>query len=140
ASYADVRVQRLWTEGVSTREQQITGVSYNESYGLGIRVLVGGSWGFMGTRELTREGVAAAAREATAIAAANNRVAPQTTNLAPVDRYPDAHWQTPHEVDPFDVTVPEKADLLMRANAAALGVNGVRFVSSSVRSVKESRL
>ena len=46
----------------------------------------------------------------------------------------------PHETDPFDVPIEEKADLLFRANAAALGVEGVRFVSSSVGSNKESRL
>lgn len=140
AIYADVRVQRQWFEAVATREQQITGVNYTDSYGIGVRVLVGGSWGFAGTRELTREAVARAAREATAIAAANDRVAPQTTELAPVDVYPDGRWSTPFAIDPFDVPVEEKADYLFRANEAALSVSGVRFVSSNVFSVKENRL
>lgn len=140
ASYADVRVQRTWTEGVSTREQQITGVRYSDSYGIGVRALVGGSWGFSGTHDLTPDAVVAAAREATIIAAANNEIAPQSTDLAPVDAYPEGNWNTPHEIDPFDVPIEEKADLLFRANSAALGVAGVRFVSSSINSVKESRL
>lgn len=140
AAYADVRVQRTWSEGISTREQQITGVRYSDSYGIGVRVLVGGSWGFSGTRDLTHDAVARAAREATAIATANNKIAPQTTDLAPVDTYPEGNWVTPHDIDPFDVAVEEKADLLFQANAAALGVNGVRFVSSSINSVKENRL
>ena len=140
AVYADVRVQRQWFEAVSTRELQITGVNYTDSYGIGIRVLVGGSWGFAATRELTRDAVAQAAREATAVAAANDRIAPQVTELAPVDAYPNASWLTPHEIDPFDVPVEEKADLLFRANQAALNVDGVRFVSSNVFSAKENRL
>lgn len=140
AAYADVRVSRHLFEAVATRERQITGVNYTESYGVGVRALVGGSWGFAGTRDVTREAVATAAREATAIAAANNRIAPQSTSLAPVEPYPDAHWITPHEIDPFDVSVEEKADLLFRANEAALSVNGVRFVSSNMFSVKERRL
>jgi TldD protein len=140
AGYADVRVQRQWFEAVSTRERQITGVNYTDSYGIGVRALVGGSWGFSATRELTPEAVAQAAREATAIASANNRIAPQETELAPVDVYPDGRWVTPHAIDPFDVPVEEKADYLFRANDAALAVEGVRFVSSNVLSTKESRL
>ena len=32
AAYADVRVQHQWTESVATREEQITGVSYADSF------------------------------------------------------------------------------------------------------------
>ena len=140
AKYADARVSRHWTESISAREDRITGVSKSDSYGIGVRALVSGSWGFSATRELTREAVARAARDAVAIAKANDRVAPADTTLAPLDPVPDGRWITPHETDPFDVPIEEKADLLFRANAAALGVEGVRFVSSSVGSNKESRL
>jgi TldD protein len=140
ASYADVRISRHRFEFVATREQQITGVNDIESYGVGVRALVGGSWGFSGTREVTREAVVRAAREATQVAVANDRIAPQQTDLAPVQAYPDGRWVTPHDIDPFDVPVEEKADLLFRANAEALSVDGVQFVSSVVFSVKESRL
>jgi TldD protein len=43
ASYADVRITRGNTESIATRERQITNVSKNETYGIGIRALVGGS-------------------------------------------------------------------------------------------------
>ena len=81
-----------------------------------------------------------AAREATAIAATNDRVAPSETILAPVEAVADGRWVTPHEVDPFDVPIEEKADLLFAANSEAMKVQGVRFVSSNIGSVKESRL
>ena len=140
ASYADVRVSRHWFESVRTREEQITGVNFTESYGLGIRARVGGSWGFSGTRDLTRDAVAAAARSATVTAAANDRIAPQQTELAPVDAYPNAQWETPHEIDPFDVPIEEKAEVLFAASRAALAVDGVQFVSGSLMAVKERRL
>src|SRR6476659_175382 len=41
ANYADVRITRGNQESVSTRERQITGVSKSETYGIGIRALVG---------------------------------------------------------------------------------------------------
>jgi TldD protein len=67
-------------------------------------------------------------------------VAPAKTVLSPVTKVPDGRWITPHEIDPFTVPVEQKADLLFRTNEEALKVKGVRFVSSSVSSVKESRL
>ena len=62
ASYADARIMRGNIESITTRERQITGVSKTETYGIGIRALVGGSWGFAATRDLTKDAVAAAAK------------------------------------------------------------------------------
>ena len=140
ADFADARISEHWFESVGTRERRITQVASTNSYGVGVRALVGGSWGFSATREATADAVAATAREATAIAKANDRVAPSSVELAPVETFPDARWETPHEIDPFDVAVEDKAALLFAANEAALTVNGARFVSSSILSVKERRL
>jgi TldD protein len=140
ASYADVRITRLKDEVVSTRERQLTNVSLNESYGIGIRVLAGGSWGFAATRDLGNEAVVRVAREAVAIARANDKINPVKTPLAPVRRVADGRWITPHEVDPFSVSMEQKADLLFKTNESALRVKGVPFVNSSINSVKESKL
>jgi len=140
ARYADVRIVRLLSESLATRERQITNVSKSDSYGIGVRAFVGGSWGFAATNDLTRDAVIKAAREATSIATANDRVAPSAMTLAPVDKVPDGRWITPHLVDPFTVSLESKADLLFRTNDEALKVKGVRFVTSSVTSLKESRL
>jgi TldD protein len=101
---------------------------------------VGGSWGFAATQIFTRDAVANIAREAVAIARANNDVAPSTTVLAPVDIFPDADWVTPHSIDPFTIPIEDKAALLLRINDEALRVNNIRFSSSSILSVKEERL
>src|SRR5687768_5457047 len=45
ASYADVRIGRYRRQLVDTREQQVSNVSDEESYGLGIRALLNGCWG-----------------------------------------------------------------------------------------------
>jgi TldD protein len=140
AFYADARIVRVLSEQISTRERQITNVSKSESYGIGVRAFVGGSWGFAATREVTRDAVVRTAREAVAIAAANDRVAPGRTTLAPVQKVPDGRWMTPHLVDPFSVSLESKAELLFRINEEALKVKGVRFVTSSVSSLRESRL
>ena len=56
ASYADVRITRGNIEAIGTRERQITNVVKNETYGIGIRAIVGGSWGFAATRDLSCSG------------------------------------------------------------------------------------
>ena len=140
ASYADARITHGLFEAVGTREQQITNVMKTETYGIGVRALVGGSWGFAATRDLSKDAVARTAREAATIAASNDKVAPVRMRLAPVTRVSDGRWITPHEIDPFEIPIEQKANLLLKTNAEALRVKGVRFVSSSMTSVKEGRL
>jgi len=140
ARYADVRVILTRFESLATRERQITNVGKGESFGVGVRAFVGGSWGYAATRDVSREAVVRAAREAVATARANDTVAPSDVTLAPVDKVPDGRWITPHLVDPFAVSLQSKAELLFRINEEALKVKGVRFVNSSATSLKESRL
>jgi TldD protein len=140
AGYADVRITRGNMESVATRERQITNVSKSETYGIGIRALVGGSWGFAATRDLNREAVAGTAKQAAAVAAANDKINPVKTPLAPVERVAEGRWITPHQIDPFTIPIDQKAELLFKTNEEALRVKGVRFVTSSINSIRESRL
>ena len=57
ASYADVRIGRYRRQVIQTRERQVAGVTDDESYGLGIRTLVDGCWGFAATSTMTRPGL-----------------------------------------------------------------------------------
>jgi TldD protein len=104
-----------------------------------VRVLVQGTWGFGASRDLTKAGVAAAARDAVAIARANRLPDADRVRLAPAPVVSDGRWRTAYTIDPFDVPIEEKADLLLRANAAALRAPNVRFVSSSMLFVKEEK-
>lgn len=139
AEFADARISRSRTSVVSTREQQIVNVGETDTMGLGVRVLVQGTWGFGATNDLTKQGAAVAAREAVAIARANRVGEADRVRLAPAPAIRDGRWQTPHTVDPFTVPVEEKADLLLRTNAAALQAPNVRFVTSSMLFVKEEK-
>ena len=53
-----------------------------------------------------------------------------------MEAVPDGKWSSPVEIDPFNVSIEEKVDLLLRANAAALGVQGARFVNSTIQSTR----
>lgn len=140
ADYADARVIRTRFEAIGTREQTITQVRNSESFGINLRALVGGSWGFSATQDFSRDAVAAMAREAVSIARANNDVAPSVTELAPADIFTDVEWVTPHSIDPFTVSLDDKAAMLLRINEEAMRVNAVRFASSSLLCIREDRL
>jgi TldD protein len=139
ASYSDARLGRYRQSFVFTREQQIVNTVDTDTVGVGIRALVDGTWGFAATETLTNDGVAAAAKEAVAIARANRVARDQRVELTPVESYPNATWKSAFRTDPFTIPVEERADLLLKANAEALKVKGVRFVDSGLFFVKEDR-
>lgn len=136
ASYADVRVGRYRRQSVNTRERQITGVSDSESYGLGVRALVNGSWGFAATSVMTSDGVVKAAREAARIAKAAKTVQKRPVELAPTPSVKGT-WMTPVQRDPLEVPIEDKVALLFAANEAALKTKGVRFVTSGMQLLRE---
>src|SRR5262245_7999760 len=136
ASYADARIGRYRRQSIATRERQVSGVSDNESYGLGIRTLVDGSWGFAATSTMTREGVQRAATDAAAMSRAARIVRKHRVELAPITPVTGT-WMTPVRRDPIDVPLEEKIALLFAANEAALKVPTVRFASSSLSLLRE---
>ncbi len=139
ASWADVRVQRQRRQNLSTREQQVTNVLDTDTIGVGVRVLVDGTWGFAATRALTTDGVARAARQAVALARANRVARDREVRLAASPAHPNATWKSSYIIDPWSIPVEEKVALLLQANAAAQRVRNVRFVNSSLQFVKEER-
>jgi TldD protein len=139
AEFADARIGRYRRQNVSTREQQITGVSDTGSMGLGVRALVRGTWGFASTHELTPNGVVAAAREALAIARANRIPGAEPVVLAPGQKHGRVTWKSAYKIDPWEIPLEEKAQLLFKCNAEALKVASVRFVSSAMAFVKEEK-
>ena len=139
ASYADVRIGRYRNSFVFTREQQIVNTADTDSIGAGVRALVDGTWGFAATKLLTKDGVAAAAREAVAIAKANRIARDLPVQFAPTEVHRDVTWKSDYKVDPFTIPLAERAELLLKANAAAMAVKGIRFVNSGLAFVKEDR-
>ena len=139
ADYADVRISRNRNQSILTREQRVQALSDNETMGFGVRALVGGSWGFAASRELTRDEVARVARQAVAQARANRAALVRPVTLAPVTPTADGRWRSPAKTDPFDVSVEDKVGLLLAANAAALKVPGARFVNSGMFFLREEK-
>ena len=136
ASYADVRIGRYRSQSISTRERQVSGVSDSESYGLGVRTLVAGCWGFAATSAMTKPGAQRVARQAADLSRSARLVQARRVELAPVTPV-QGTWMTPVRRDPLEVPLEEKIALLLAANEAALKVKNVRFVNSGLAQLRE---
>ena len=135
AAYADARGVFRRSQSVSAKNGRIDDVNDVESEGIGVRVLVAGAWGFASDRRLTADGARDAALRACAFARAagsGSRV------LAPVDANRGT-YKTTFEIDPFSVSLGDKADLCLRATEA-LARPEVKVAEAFVRAQLEHKV
>ena len=57
ATYADARIGRYLNQYVFTREDKVQNVVNTESFGIGIRVIANGTWGFASTNDVSEAGI-----------------------------------------------------------------------------------
>ncbi|MDX2192795.1 MAG: TldD/PmbA family protein [Gemmatimonadales bacterium] len=138
ATYADVRIGRYLNQFVVARDGKVQNVADTESMGAGVRVIAKGCWGFAATNDLTPDGIAAAAREAVAIAKANSIMGGEPVQLAPQKGFGEVSWKTPIEKSAFDVPIAEKVDLLKAASEAGLKA-GANFMTAQIACVNEQK-
>ncbi|WP_205699017.1 TldD/PmbA family protein [Conexibacter sp. SYSU D00693] len=117
-AYAEARFVHTREEGLAVRNGLVDDVEAQETAGVGIRVRVGGSWGFAATNDVTPSGLERALAEALALAEAQPRV-PEAP-LAPVAPA-TGHWVAPHERDALEVPLEERLALLLAADEAMRG-------------------
>jgi len=118
ADYADVRHVRSARERIAMRNGAVHELEADESEGLGVRVRIGGAWGFAAAREAARRSAEDALERALAIAEAQPRF--HGSGLAP-ERPADGSWESPLQRDPFEVPLEEKLDVLTAAAEALRG-------------------
>lgn len=138
ATYTDVRIGRYLNQFLSTRENRVQNTVNTESFGLGVRVIANGTWGFAATNDVSNDGIKKATERAVAIAKANSKFQKEPVKLAPEKGHGEINWKTPIQKNAFEVPVSEKVDLLLAANAAAMGA-GATFASSNLFMVNEQK-
>ena len=132
ADYADIRVWEQRYQLVEVRNGQVTAMADTTTWGLGVRALIDGAWGFCGSAEVTPEEADRCAAQAAAIARASRKVADapiRLSALAPAV----AEWTTPHEIDPFRTALSDKVDLLLAAYGEMKPVKGLRLGTASMQ-------
>ena len=122
AEYADARVVIGRHQSLEALNESVESLGQSESAGVGVRALVGSSWGFFATAE-PADG-RRAGESAAAIARASASVPGPDMPLCEVPVREDT-YETPYQEDPFTVSLAEKADLLVGVTAAMRAVPGI---------------
>ncbi len=147
ASYADIRINRYRSQAVTFRSQadratgknvEVPSVSDTESFGFGLRVLADGAWGFSASHDVSKEAIARAATEAVAIARANAPLRRRPIELAPTPSYKDV-YRTSMAMDPFEVPIEQKLEMLRSVAAEARKEAGVFSVAGFIACRLEDR-
>ena len=134
-SYADVRVTSGIGRVTSVSGRQIGLRRISGSLNFGVRVLVGGAWGFASSTIFTEEEAARIARLAARQAALNPWSGTEAIELAPAPVVPDGQWETPIDLDPWNYTIQDQLEQQLEANElvmkiAEAGRPGLRVFSN----------
>lgn len=141
ATYCDVRLSRYLSQSVGVRDKIVTGISDSESYGLGVRVIKNGTWGFAATRSTNEADAKRAIDDAITIATANAKLRSKPLELAPVEPV-TAEWSTPIKKNPFELSLKDRAQFLLDMHSLALGtsIGGNKlYVESNLEAVREEK-
>ncbi len=111
AEYADARVMEIRTEAMAARNGVVESLDRQDRAGVGVRALVGSSWGFFAVPDVGSAAARRAGEQATAVARASALVPGKALTLTPQPAA-TGHWESDCREDPWSVGLAEKGDLL----------------------------
>lgn len=135
-SHVDVRITNTAIASGSARDGTPTGSSDTRDAGIAIRVLRNGRWGFAAATNVSERSVPALVAQAIELTEISQRLGRRPVELVaePAHR---GSWQSPFEIDPFEVTAHDRMALLIERSAALHG-SAVTNTSASYLAVRES--
>lgn len=139
ATYADVRVVESRSQLIEVKNRRPTALQESAGLGLGVRVIVDGAWGFAASASADPAEAERCAALACRIARASARFRLQPVVLSPLAPR-RATWETPMARDPFEVSLADKIDLLVRATGAMQGEATVKVAQGTMHFWEERKL
>ncbi|HID94500.1 MAG TPA: TldD/PmbA family protein [Candidatus Latescibacteria bacterium] len=115
-SYADIRIVELTSESLEIKNGSPEEISSIEESGFAIRVISDGAWGFASSSQIETREIERAVDLALRIARASATLKSGDVHLSPVEPI-RADYRTPFRKDPLEVSIDEKLDLLLKADA-----------------------
>jgi len=129
ASHADVRIERTRTGLLSLRDAKPETQSDETNFGIGVRVIVNGAWGFASSPDVSVESAQKLALTAVAMAKTSKPLSTDEISLVPEPVYAKKSWVSAYEIDPFSVTDADKKDRLAGLSSKLLAAKGVNHTS-----------
>lgn len=139
--YGDIRICTYRNQRLSARDRSLNQLSDNLSSGFGVRVLRDGAWGFAASHRQTAAEISRIVNLAVETAKGSRLTQQEPVRLVPVAAYQDSYI-TPIEIDPFTISIQEKAELLLNINEKLLtyGDRGIKKAFSFLRFTKEDKI
>ena len=131
ATYADARGMVIGTEDLSATDGILEQVSRSQSAGVGVRALVGSSWGFFAVADPSDAQARNAGHQAAEIARASAMVPGPALELSDVP-VQQAHWDSGWQEHPASVSLSEKGDLLVDVTNAMADVEGISVADAMI--------
>ena len=117
ATYADVRIETVEENRLSILDRELRGLVAGTETGFGLRVLVGGAWGFASSNDLSKASWKAALDRALGLGKAASSHVEEPVRLADAPTLrKKVEWKP--KKDPRKVSVEDKLDLLRRMDEA----------------------
>jgi TldD protein len=139
AEHADFRLERIRTGSLEIRDAQLDSSSDDEDFGLAVRVVADGAWGFAAGVERTPDAAARLAEQAVATAALSKVLSKERVELASEPGHRDTTWISSYEINPFDISEADRVARLTELSERLLAADGVDHVDAHVMHVLENK-
>ncbi|NCZ58145.1 MAG: TldD/PmbA family protein, partial [Actinobacteria bacterium] len=139
ASHVDVRIERTRTGYLSLRDAKPETQSDETNFGIGVRVIVNGAWGFASSPDVSVDSAKKLANTAVAMAKTSKPLSTEEIALAPEPVYANKTWVSAYEIDPFAVSDADKKERLASLSSKLLAAASVNHTSAHTMYVKEQK-
>lgn len=143
ATFAEARLVRYRQESTTIRDDHVEAVVRSDEYGIGVRVIAEGGWGYAASGVVDLATAKRLAKQAVDTAKRSGGLLSQLGRDGVVwapNPVQEGQWVAPHEVDPLGVPVQDKAGLLLEASRELLKVPGVAHAQGGLHVVVEDKL
>ncbi len=139
ASYVDVRIERTRTGLLQLRDARPETQADDSIFGIGVRVIVDGTYGFASSPTVSVASATQLAHTAVAMAKTSKPLATEYVELAAEPTYSNQVWRSSYELDPFEVSDAEKIARLAELSNSLLKAPGVDHAQAHTMYVKEQK-
>ena len=137
--YGDCRIVRRMLREFAVKNHTPEVIRFRESYGIGIRVMVKGYWGFAASGDLDAKSVKTTARLAVEVARSSAVVPAPARDQFARNRPIQDTYSTSYKIDPFSVSAEDILDILLSANALMYKKSKINIACSFFDALKEEK-
>ena len=139
ASHVDVRIERTRTGLLSLRDAKPETQTDETNFGIGVRVIVNGAWGFASSPDVTTDSAKKLALTAVAMAKTSKPLSTEEVKLVVEPVYSNQTWVSSYAIDPFSISDAEKKERLASLSSKLLASSTVNHTSAHTMYVKEQK-